>query len=163
MIKNDQVKKNLNDGKIPKMFCPYCNRLQTDSSLKGLQDSLPLNQIQKLKIELDLCKSEMRSFRAVFHATKQNLLVSTPPRIIVDMAILNTIMQQIILINEKLGCNTDPKALAKQVIKEVLNPLKTIQKISKSEQIKLDAAAKTDRDNLKLIRKQAKNNKYGEF
>nr|WP_121271596.1 hypothetical protein [Pedobacter schmidteae] len=52
----------------------------------------------------------------------------------------------------------DVKQLAKETLKEVLNPIDAPQKLSKKEQIKLDAEAKTSLENLKLIRKHAKNN-----
>jgi len=60
-------------------------------------------------------------------------------------------MQQIIVINENIEWKIDPITLSKQGLKEMINPLKSQHKISKSEQIMLVAAAKTDRDNLKLI------------
>lgn len=143
MIKCIQVKANINDEKAIKMFCPYCKDLLTHSGFKR--------------------RPELRYVRAELVATKRKLPAVKPPFTFVDMGMLNTIMQEINAINEKLENKIDPKTLANQVIKEVLNPLKTSQKLSKSDQIRLAAAAKTDRDNLKLIQKQARNNKYGKF
>lgn len=157
MVKCDRVKSNVRDEKTRKMLCPFCNRLLTGSSFKGRLDSLPISDIQELKIDLDFSKSELKSVRAELDATKQKLVSITAHGTIPDIAMFNTMMQQVNAINEKLERRIDPRELAKEVLKEVLNPLKTEQKLSKSEQLKLDAVAKTNSDNLKLIQKQAKN------
>lgn len=159
MVKCDRVKSNVSAEKIRKMLCPYCNRLLTGSSVKVRPSSLPLIDMQELKIDMDFSKSELRSVRTELGATKQKLIYFTAPAAVIDIAMFNTMMQQINAINEKLERRIDPRELAKEVVKEVLNPLKTDQKLSKSERMKLDAAAKTNLDNLKLIQKQAKNNK----
>ena len=66
----------------------------------------------------------------------------------------------LIAINERLD-NTviNVKDLAREVVKEVLNPLSTGNKFTRAEQIKVDAAAKTASDNLKLIQKNARKRK----
>ncbi|WP_256004971.1 hypothetical protein [Pedobacter deserti] len=59
--------------------------------------------------------------------------------------------------------NDSVKQLSQKVLKEVLTPSNTGKKLSKKEQRNLDIQAKIDRDNLDLIKKQAKNNKKGDF
>lgn len=66
----------------------------------------------------------------------------------------------IIAINQKLDNSViNIKDVAREVVKEVLNPLSTGKKLTKAEQIKADAAAKTASDNLKLIKKSARSRK----
>ena len=112
-----------------------------------------------MKIDLEFSNFQLRFVTDELNETKQKLASVTAPAAVLDITMFNTMMQQFNAINDKLEKKIDTKELAKEVLKEVLNPSKTDQKVSKAEQMKLDAAAKTNSDNLKLIQKQAKNNK----
>lgn len=126
---------------------------------RSSKEVAPLSEVQELKIDLEFSRFELWVVQDELDVTKQKLASVTIPASVLDITMFNTMMQQVNAINEKLEMKIDTKELAKEVLKEVLNPSKTEQKLSKAEQMKLDAAAKTSSDNLKLIQKQAKGNK----
>lgn len=67
------------------------------------------------------------------------------------------------LIIAENNTSTKAKALAKEILKEILQPANAGKKLSKTEQFEIDVQANLNKGNLELIRKRSKKPNKGSF